>query len=117
MAIDVTGNPWIINKADVANLAAVSGLGNSPGDVISISGTFYLVIWRGACHIYQVEFMEYIANTDTCTVDRYNGKDFWDGHGSADLQTVRSGNVGWTADGIIIPNNGITNGLVKIYHK
>lgn len=118
MAIDVTGNPWIINAADVTALPAVAGSGNNPGDIINISGTLYLVIWRGPSHIYQVEFMQYTtAATDTAKVTKYNGKNFWDAHAAGDLQTVRSGNCGWTNDGITVPNNGITSGLVKIYHK
>jgi len=95
--MDITGNPWIIDAADVAAVA--------------------VTVWRGAARIYQVEFMKYIADTDTCVINRFNGKDFWDGNGAADLETVRSGNVGWTNDGITIPVGGITNGTVKIYHK
>lgn len=115
--MDVTGNPWIILAADVAGLAAVSGSGNNPGDVISVSGVFYKVVWKSGVYILQIEFMQYTGVTDTCVVDRYNTKDIWDGHGASDFETVRSGVIGWTDDGVLVPNNGITSGVVKIYHR
>jgi hypothetical protein len=115
--MDFTGNPWIIDAADVTALAAVSGNGNKPGDVISVGGVFYLVVWKGAAPILQVEFVNYIAPTDTATVDRYNTKDFAFLRGETDNPTVRTGVAGWTDDGLLIPNNGITNGELKIYHR
>lgn len=114
--MDVTGNPWIVLAADVAGLVA-SGNGNSPGDVINISGTLYKIVWPNISFVLQVEFMQYIADADTCTIVRKNGKDLWDGNGASDLETVRSGVIGWIDGGIAIPNNGITNGIVKIYHR
>jgi len=114
--MDFTGNPWLIDAADVAGLAAVSGNGNSPGDIISVGGVFYLVVWKGADRLFQVEFADYIADTDTAIVTRYNTKNFAFLNGASDLETVRTGNTGWTVDGLLVPNNGITNGTVKIYH-
>ena len=114
---DYTGNPLVIDAADVAALGANSGSGNNPGDIITISAVKYLVVWRGACHIYQVEFQKYIADTDTATLTRYNTKPFSDLNGASDLSTVRTGNVGWTNDGLLIPNNGITNGSLRIYRR
>lgn len=114
---DYSGNPWVILAADVTALAAISGSGNNPGDVINVGGTFYLVVWKGAAPILQVEFCGYTLDTDTATVDRYNTKDFAILNGAADLQTVRSGVVGWTVDGLLIPNNGIPHGELKIYHR
>jgi len=114
--MDMTGNPWLVNAADVAALAAVVGNGNNPGDVISVGGVFYLVIWKGAAKIWQVEFAAYVGDTDTAEVDRYNTKNFAFLNGASDLETVRTGNPGWTVDGLIVPNNGITNGGIKIYH-
>lgn len=115
---DFTGNPWVILAADVTALAAISGSGNNPGDVINVGGTFYLVVWKGAAPILQVELMGTTTPaTDTATIDRYNTKDFCILHASSDNQTVRSGVVGWTDDGLLIPNNGISHGEVKIYHR
>ncbi len=114
--MDVTGNPLIILASDVAGLTSASP------NTITISGTTYLIVWKGNAHVYQVEFMQYASTASTCNIDRYNGlatvpKDFWDGHGAGDLTTVRSGNLGWAIQGLVIPNNGITDGLVKIYIK
>lgn len=115
--MDVTGNPWIVNAADVAGLAANSGNGNKPGDVITISAAFFLVVWRGPVSVLQVEMQDYAADTDIGKVARYNGVSFCDLNGAADLETVRSGVVGWSVDGLLIPNNGITNGSIRIYHR
>jgi hypothetical protein len=115
--MNFTGNPWIIDAADVTGLAAVSGSGNSPGDVISRVGVFYLVVWKGPAPILQVELVNYAAPTDHATVDRYNTKDFAFLKGETDLPTVRTGVAGWTDDGLLIPNNGITSGELKIYHR
>lgn len=114
---DVNANPWVINAVDVTGLIAVSGNGNNPGDIINIGGTFYLVVWRGAVHVYQVELQKYIADTDTGALVRYSTKPFCDINGAADLSPVRSGNAGWTTDGLLVPNNGITNGSLRIFHK
>jgi hypothetical protein len=114
--MDASTNPWTVAAADVTGLAAVAGSGNNPGDVISVGGVFYLVVWRGRAHIYQVEFQFYAADTDICTIDQYNTKIFWYGNGASDLETVRSGNLGW-CNGLLIPNSGITNGYVRIYHR
>src|SRR5215831_17247323 len=105
---DLQANPWVVNAADVTALAATVGNGNNPGDVVSISAVFYLVVWRGAAHIYQVEFQNYAADTDTAILLRYNTKPFANLNGASDLSTVRTGNCGWTGDGLLIPNNGIT---------
>lgn len=115
--MDFTGNPWIIDAVDVTALAAISGSGNNPGDIIQRAGVFYLVVWKGAAPILQVELVSYTAATDTATVDRYNTKDFARLTGNATFETVRTGVVGWTDDGLLIPNNGITHGELKIYHR
>src|SRR5215472_13634500 len=115
--MDVTGNPWIVSSADVAALAAVSGSGNNPGDVINISGTFYLVVWRGATHVVQIVFEQYNADTDTAQVFKYNGRQFASLNGAVDLQSVRVSNMAWTNDGLIVPNVGITSGQISIYHR
>jgi hypothetical protein len=114
--MDVTGNPFIINAADVAGLAAIAGSGNNPGDVVQIGGIFYKVVWKGQVPILQIEFMQYAAATDTAVIDRYNTKNLWDAHGSSDFETVRSGGLGF-CDGILVPNNGITAGVIKVYHR
>lgn len=115
--MDFTGNPWIIDAADVTGMAAVSGSGNAPGDIITDGVSFYRVVWKGAAPILQVELMGYTGDTDTAVVLRYNLKDFSDLNGATDLVTVRSGVVGWTDDGLVIKNGGITAGTVKIYHR
>jgi len=107
--MDITGNPWIILAADVAP--------GAPLLVSNGSGGFMLIVWKGAAHIFQVEMMEYTSDSDTCDINKLNQKDFWDGNGAQDLETVRSGNLGWTNDGITIPQGGIISGIVKIYHK
>lgn len=94
---DLTGNPLIIDAADVAAAP--------------------LTVWKGAVHVAQIEFSEYAADGDTCIINKLNGKEFWTGNGAADLQPVRSGNLQWSNDGLVIPQLGIKNGRVKIYIK
>jgi hypothetical protein len=119
---EFTGNPWIVLKTDVAGLAAISGSGNNPGDVVSINGVFYLVVWKGPCKVLQVEMMAYIADADVATIFRYDNVDvnspreFAILNGASDLQTVRTGNVGWSNNGLLVANNGITNGRLNIFH-
>jgi len=97
--MDITSNPWVVTAADVA------------------AGPVTLWPVSGKCIIFQVEFEQYNNATDSATVKQANGKDFVYLHAAADLQTVRSGMVGH-ADGITIPQNGITTtGTVRIYHK
>jgi hypothetical protein len=115
--MDFTGNPWIIDAADVTALAAVVGNGNAPGNVISVGGVFYLVVWKGPAAILQVELVGYTVDTDVADVTRYNTKDFAHLNGASDFSTVRTGVTGWTDDGLLIPNNGITHGELKIYHR
>ena len=115
--MDVTGNPWIVTAADVAGLAAISGLGNSPGDIINIGGIFYLVVWKGAAHIVQIVFEQYTSDADTAQVFRYNGRQFASLNGAVDLESVRVSNMAWTNDGIIVPSGGITTGQISIYHR
>jgi hypothetical protein len=115
--MDFTGNPWIIDAADVTALAAIVGNGNAPGNVISVGGVFYLVVWKGPAAILQVELVGYTSDTDTADVTRYNTKDFAHLNGASDFSTVRTGVTGWTDDGLLIPNNGITHGELKIYHR
>lgn len=95
--MDVTSNPWVITAADVA-----------AGPV---------TVWQYKCLIYQIEFEQYNNTTDTATIKQFNGKDFAYLHAAQDLQTVRTGMIGH-ADGIVIPQNGITTtGTLRIYHK
>lgn len=94
---DLTGNPLVVDAADVAVAA--------------------FTVWKGAVHVYQVEFSKYNGDADTCTINKFNGKPFWSGDGAADKQTVRSGNLGWSNDGLTIPQGGITSGSVRIYIK
>ena len=114
---DFTGNPWIVDAADVTGLAAVSGNGNSPGDVVSVAGSFYKVVWPDPCSILQVELQGYTADTDVASVVRGNTKPFCDLNGASDLGTVRSGVIGWSNDGLMVKNNAITNGSLRIYHR
>jgi hypothetical protein len=94
--MDITSNPWIITAADVA------------------AGP--LQVWPSKALIANVEFQGYIAPTDSATVNQANGKYFAFLQGAADLETVRTGQARHT-DGISIPQGGITNGTVAIYHN
>jgi hypothetical protein len=95
--MDISTNPLRIDSADV------------------IAGP--VVVWTGNVHVLQVEFQGYIADADTCVIQNIAGKQFWMGNGAVDLETVRSGHIGWCMGGIKIPQAGISNGSVFIYIK
>jgi hypothetical protein len=94
--MDITGNPLVIDAADVAAVA--------------------VIVWTGNIHIYDIEFMGYTADADTCVLTRGNGKPLWQENGASDLKTLRSGHIG-TVNGVKIAIGGITSGSVKIYFK
>lgn len=97
--MDITSNPWVVTAADVA------------------VGPVTLWPVTGKAHILQIEFEQYLNATDSALIKQANGKDLAYLHAAADLQTVRTGNIGWT-DGILIPQAGITaSGTVRIYHR
>ncbi len=94
--MDITGNPLIILASDVVGVA--------------------VIVWTGNIHIWEISFSEYSSASNSCELTRTNGKELWFGQGAADLETVRSGHLG-NVNGIKIPANGITGGVVRIYHK
>jgi len=97
--MDVSSNPWIVNASDVAI-----------GTI-----TVPLIVWQGKALITNIEFIQYVASTDTATINQANGKFFAFLQGASDLELVRTGNLRHT-DGISVPVGGITNGKVAIYH-
>src|SRR5215475_8608632 len=105
--MDITGNPFVISAADVTGLTPTT-----PG-TITINGVTYLIVWKGPIPVLQVEFAEYTGDTDTAQVNRFDNFDgssprlFAFLNGAADLETVRTGVVGWSPNGLLIPNNGI----------
>jgi len=70
------------------------------------------LLWPFEVKIIQIEFESYAADTDTCTVTDRNGKLVWQGNGSSDLQTVRSGRIGWV-EGLKL--TALTSGKVLVY--
>ena len=95
--MDLTGNPWIVDAADVASAG--------------------VVVWPADAHILQIEFEGYVLN-DVAEVLRGNGKVFWTGHGAADLSPVRSGTLGHTGvRGLKIAHAAIPHGSIRIYHR
>lgn len=94
--MDISSNPWVITAADVAAVG--------------------VVVWPYKCLITNVELQQYVAATDFAIVQQANGKDFAALQGADDLELVRTGDVRH-ADGISIPVGGISNGVVRIYHR
>lgn len=95
--MDITSNPWVITAADVA-----------AGPV---------TVWPYVCIIENIQFEQYTNATDTATINQFNGKSLAFLRGAADFETVKTNRLG-IANGIVIPQNGITaTGTVRIYHK
>ena len=95
--MNVTSNPLTIAAADV------------------IAGP--VTVWVGNVHVLQVELQGYIADTDTAEMLNAAGMVFCHLDGASDLETVRSGHVGWCMGGIKVAQLGITNGTLRIYIK
>jgi len=93
--MDVSTNPISIDAADV------------------VAGA--VIVWLGNVRVKNIEMEKYTADTDIAIINNLAGKPFWNGNGASDLRTVRSGDLGWCIGGIRIPQNGITNGSVRIY--
>ncbi len=72
--------------------------------------------------IVQVEYIAYTGATDACEIQNQLGQTVWFGDGKADLDTVRSGRIGWI-NGLVIPvntlegNPNIPTGTVIIYFE
>lgn len=97
--MDITGNPLLINAADVASVG--------------------VIVWTGNLHIWEISFSNYAAATDSCSILNLNGKVIWFGHAplTGDAETVRSGHLGTINGGIKIGVGGITSGTVRIFIK
>lgn len=94
MAVDVSGNPWTVNAVDASATP----------------------IWKGEVFIDNIEFMLYAFDTDVCVITDLAGRVVWNGNGAADLETVRSGKIGWVHGGLIV-SSITTSGTVRIYIK
>lgn len=88
MANSITTNPWILDTTGAT------------------------VLWPSRVKINNIEFAGYAVDTDNCLVQDKHGRTVWIGNGSSDLQTVRSGKIGWV-DGLIL--NTLTSGKVYVY--
>lgn len=95
--MDITGNPLLINAADVAGVA--------------------VVVWVGNVHIWEISFGDYLTQAAFCIIENLNGKQIWYTSGEADVATIRSGHVGTINGGIKIPAGGISAGTVRIFIK
>lgn len=110
---DVSSNPWVVNAADVAGGAVQ--VWPPPTDTVNFraDATQHVGVILGI----EIEFADYVADADMCIVNQGNGKKIWDGNGAADLKTVRSGMLPGPFNGVVIPQGGITNGKILIYHR
>lgn len=91
MAVDVTGNPWVIPAADVS--------ANK--------------IWPSTVFVEHFEFADYSADTDKVQVKDGSGRVVWSGDGEDDLSPVRSGKIGHTFDGMIV--DVMDSGFLRVY--
>lgn len=91
MANNVTTNPWVLDTVTASVLLPTN------------------------MRVDHFEFVGYGAQTDTCQVQNGQGVVIWQGHGTSDLQEVRSGAVGWIFGGIRLSQ--ISSGQVRVYLK
>jgi hypothetical protein len=95
-------------------------LTDNPLIIDTTSGT--VLFSGGRAKVTQIEFEGYLNETDACEVQNTNGKTIWYGPGRADLDTVRSGRIGWVY-GLLIPvnmtngNKNLNTGRILIYFE
>ena len=63
--------------------------------------------------ISHMEFADYGADADTCTILDGKGHVVWTGNGASDLKPVRSGHIGWVTGGIRL--SVLDSGKVRVY--
>ena len=100
MAAQLIDNPLIFNPADG-------------------SAT---IVFKNRMKIHQIEYAGYLSANDSCEVQNQNGQTVWYGDGKVDLDTVRSGKIGWI-NGLVFPvntslgNQNTPTGRVFIYFE
>jgi hypothetical protein len=77
MANILTANPWVVDTASATP------------------------IFTTYAKIRHMEFADYSTDTDSVLVTDKNGVRIFSQNGAADLQNVRSGNIGW-ANGVVV---------------
>lgn len=90
MANSLTSNPWVIDTPGAAVLFTTNVL------------------------VSHIEFALYSTQGDQVLVKDRFGKVIWAASGAADLQEVRSGNIGWIY-GLAVST--LDSGMVRIYYK
>jgi hypothetical protein len=75
-------------------------------------GSLNALLWNGNIKVHHFEFSEYASQGSQAVLKDRNGKIVWSPTGAADLEEVRSGNVGWV-NGLIL--DSLDSGLVIVY--
>lgn len=89
MANNLTQRPWVIDTAAAT------------------------VLWSGQVKISHIEFDGYAADTDVCVVKNAQGLVICQLNGASDLETVRSGCIGWVSGIAVTQLDG--GGICRIY--
>jgi hypothetical protein len=89
VANNIVSNPWILDTVTAAVLLPMN------------------------MKVHHFEFVGYATNTDTCQVQDGHGNVVWQGNAAADLEEVRSGNVGWIHNGLRLSQ--ISSGQVRVF--
>lgn len=88
MANVLTANPWVVDTASAT------------------------AVFSSEIKVRHMEFVAYAAATDKVIVTDKNGILVWQGDGNADLESERSGNIGWV-NGLIVST--LTSGKLLVY--
>lgn len=101
MANDITSNPWTLDTPDGVLLGAdpVTGLGGMT-----------------RVKVEHFEFIDYVADGDTCRLVDRNGKVVWEGNGADDLKPVESHRIGWVNGlALTVLDNAAAGSKVRVY--
>lgn len=87
-----------------------NNLGQNPWVIDTAGAT---VLWSSRVSVRHIEFAGYTADTDRCVVKNAQGLIIMVLDGAADLETVRSGNVGWVSGIAVTTLDG--GGICRIF--
>lgn len=87
-----------------------NNLGQRPWVIDTAAAT---ILWTSQVKIVHIEFAGYTADTDKCVIKNAQGLIICQLDGASDLETVRSGKIGFVSGLAVTQIDG--GGIVRIY--
>jgi len=108
---NVTGRQWTLTTVDIGVIFPTPVLTGK----LELDGVNESLKNAGGTNVKvgQFEWVGYTQATDVLTVTDTSGRLVWQADGKADLDTIRSGTVGWVRGGLIL--TAMTSGILLVY--